>query len=300
MVSEEYRVFQKQMAEALAAAPPPETLADRRARMETGMGSLPLAPGVEADQLDADGVAVVRCRRAEAVDDPVVLYFHGGGYRLGSARTYRAYGSRLALAAAATVILVDYRLAPEHRFPAAVEDALRSWQWLLSTGVAPGRSVVAGDSAGGGLAAALLVAARERGLPLPAGAVCLSPWADLRNQSASYARCADSDELFSKQSADEAAALYLDGADPAHPLASPALAAWDGLPPLLIQASSDEVLADDATALARAARAGGVDVERHEWDGMPHVWQLHYPAFPEAVEAVRQVARFVARVTAGT
>jgi acetyl esterase/lipase len=157
--------------------------------------------------------------------------------------------------------------------------------------------VIGGDSAGGGLAAALALRARDEGLPLPAGVVCLSPWADLTNRAGSYTRCAESDVLFSKMSADEAAGLYLNGADPSDPMASPVRGDWAGLSPLLIQASECEVLVDDATGLADEARRAGVDVELHLYPDMPHVWQMHYPLFPEAVQAVDQVCEFVARVT---
>ena len=269
--------------------------------IESAMGARPLADGVEAEELDADGVLVVSCRRRDSgKDEPALLYFHGGGYRMGSARSFRAYGSQLAAACAAEVLLVDYRLAPEHPFPAAVDDALRAYRWLLAREGGPHRIVFAGDSAGGGLVAALLLRARDDGLPTPAGAACLSPWADLANASASYGSNSDSDALFSKSAADEAAGLYLQGADPTDPVASPVRGDWAGMPPLLIQASEDEVLRDDATALADAARRAGVDVELHLYPGMPHVWQLHYPAFPEAVEAVGQLSSFVNRATASS
>jgi acetyl esterase/lipase len=195
------------------------------------------------------------------------------------------------------VVSVEYRLAPEHPFPAAVDDALVAYRWLLGDQRPADRVVVGGDSAGGGLAAALALRAGNEGLPLPAGVVCLSPWADLTNTAGSYTRCAESDALFSKLSADEAAGLYLQGADPADPLASPLRGDWRGMPPLFIQASQCEVLADDATGLAGNARRAGVDVELHLYADMPHVWQMHYPIFPEAVQAVDQVGAFVARVT---
>jgi epsilon-lactone hydrolase len=301
MVSDEFRAFQAQMASVTAGAQP-ESLAERRERMESVMSRLPVADGVKATAHDAGGVGVISCRRDEGRDDPTLLYFHGGGYRLGSAASYRAYGSHLARACSARVVLVDYRLAPEHHFPAAVDDALASYQWLLgderSPGpVAPDRVVVGGDSAGGGLAAALGLRVRDEGLPLPAGVVCLSPWADLTNTAGSYARCAPTDALFSKASADEAASLYLDGADPAHRLASPRLGDWLGMPPLFIQASECEVLTDDATGLASRARRAGVAVELHLYRDMPHVWQVHYPIFPEAVQAVDELGAFIARVT---
>jgi acetyl esterase/lipase len=296
MVSDEFRTFKAQMEAAMTGAQP-ASLAERRERMETTMSRLPLADGVTATALDAGGVALISCARDGGADDPVVLYFHGGGYRLGSAASYRAYGSHLARAASARVVLVDYRLAPEHPFPAAVDDAMVAYRWLLAQQAAPERVVVGGDSAGGGLAAALALRARDEGVPLPAGVICLSPWADLTNTAGSYTRCADSDALFSKLSADEAAGLYLDGADPTHPLASPLRGDWLGLPPLFIQASECEVLTDDATGLATNARKAGVEVDLHLYPDMPHVWQTQYPIFPEAVEAVDQVGAFVARVT---
>jgi epsilon-lactone hydrolase len=301
MVSDEFRAFQTQMAAAVTGAQP-VSLVERRERMEMTMSRLPLAEGVTATPHYAGGVGLISCSRDDGPDDPALLYFHGGGYRLGSASSYRAYGSHLARACGARVVLVDYRLAPEHHFPAAADDALAAYRWLLgdarSSGrVAPDRVVVGGDSAGGGLAAALALRARDEGLALPAGVVCLSPWADLTNCAGSYTRCAGSDALFSKASADEAAGLYLDGADPRQPQASPLFGDWSGLPPLFIQASESEVLVDDATGLADNAGGAGVDVELHLYSDMPHVWQIHYPLFPEAVQAVEQVRDFVVRVT---
>jgi len=315
MASDEFRAFQAQMAAAMAAAPPPTALAERRQRMEEAMSQLPLAEGVRASSLNAGGVTIVSCIPEGGADQPSLLYFHGGGYRLGSAATYRSYGSHLARACSARVLLVDYRLAPEHPFPAAIDDAVLAYRWLIDQGGRSGQLpaseeiraseeitaseeiVVGGDSAGGGLAAALVLRAKEEGLPLPSGVLCLSPWADLTNGAGSYVRCAPTDALFSKMSADEAAGLYLAGADPAQPYVSPIRGDWSGLPPLLIQASDCEVLTDDAVALAESARTAGVDVELHLYPEMPHVWQLNYPRFPEAVEAVDQISAFVARVT---
>jgi epsilon-lactone hydrolase len=296
MVSDEFRAFQAQMA-AVTAGTQPLSLAERREGMEAAMSRLPLAEGVTATPLDAGGVRVISCTREQGQGDPALLYFHGGGYRLGSAASYRAYGSQLARACSVRVVLVDYRLAPEHPFPAAVDDALTAYTWLLDDRDSTGRIVIGGDSAGGGLAAALALRARDEGMPLPAGVVCLSPWADLTNSASSYTRCAQTDALFSKSSADEAAGLYLQGSDPAQPLVSPVRGDWHGLPPLLIQASECEVLADDATGLADRARLAGVEVELHLYADMPHVWQMHHPIFPEAVQAVDQVGAFVARVT---
>jgi len=292
MASREFREHQARLA-AQPQTPPPASLAEYRARIDASMGALPLESGVSERPLDLQGVAAIELVRAGGERDPVLLYFHGGGYRIGSARAYRAYGSRLARACRARVALVDYRLAPENPFPAAVEDAVRAYRGLLERGDAPAQIVAAGDSAGGGLCAALGVAlARER-LPLPAGAICLSPWVDLTNRAASYRSNAASDLLFGLKQAEEAAALYLGGRDPSDPLASPLFADWSGMPPLLIQVGDIEVLLDDARALAERARSAGVAVRISVYSEMPHVWQLAYPAFPEAVRAVEEIAAFV-------
>jgi acetyl esterase/lipase len=298
MASPEYDAFAARMA-AAPPPPPPADLNELRARIETAQGALPLADGTHATEVDADGVLCVLCERDDgADDDPLFLYFHGGGYRLCSARAYRAYGSHLAKATGSRVLVVDYRLAPEHPFPAAVDDAMTVYRWALAQGNDPGRIVAGGDSAGGGLTAALMLSARDAGLPQPAGGVLLSPWADLRNTAPSYAANAATDSMFTKDTADLAAGLYLGGHDAADPLASPALADWHGLAPILIHVSAAEVLRDDAAAVAAAASAAGVSVVHEEYPEMPHVWQLFYPAFPEAVDSVDKVGAFIASVTA--
>jgi acetyl esterase/lipase len=292
VASREFHAYQARAA-AQPQPPPPASLAELRARIDAALGSVPLEPGVAARPVSAAGVPLVGLERAGGERDPVLLYFHGGGYRIGSAHAWRAYASRLAAGCRLRVWLVDYRLAPEHPFPAALEDALRAYRWLLAQGETPARIVLGGDSAGGGLAAAALVAlARER-LPLPAGAACLSPWADLTNRGASYRTRAHTDKLFGHKQAEEAAALYLAGHPASDPLASPVFADWTGMPPLLIHAGDLEVLLDDARALAERARAAGVDVHLSVYPEMPHVWHLAYPAFPEAVQAIDELAAFV-------
>jgi len=296
MASSEYDAFRARMA-AQPAPPPPASLDELRQRIDASMGQLSLAEGTSASVVDAGGVRAQLCRRDGGEGDPTVVYFHGGGYRMASALAYRSYGSHLARACRAQVLLVDYRLAPEHAYPAAVHDAVSSYRWVLDGGARASRVVVAGDSAGGGLAAALPMALRAEGLPQPAGVVCLSPWVDLTNTTASFGYNAARDQMFSKTSADQAAELYLAGQDPKDPLVSPLFGDWSGLPPMLIQVGSGEVLLDDAARLAELVEGAGVAVERHVYEEMPHVWQLNYPAFPEAVAAVEEIARFVQRVT---
>jgi epsilon-lactone hydrolase len=296
MASKEFTAFQERMA-AAPAAPPPASIQELRDRIDATMGNLPLAEGTSAKEVDAGGVHSILCSRDEGADDPLFLYFHGGGFRIASALAYRAYGSNLAKACRTRVLLVDYRLAPEHPFPAAVDDAVAAYRWALDEGNAPERIVIGGDSAGGGLTASLLLAAKEQGLPLPAGGVCLSPWVDLTITAASYDTRKDTDKMFGRDAALQARELYLGDRDPTDALVSPVFGQWAGLPPLLIQVGDTESLLDDAAQLAAVASSAGVDVEHHVYEDMPHVWQLNYPAYPEAVAAVEQIAGFIGRVT---
>src|SRR3954447_4411989 len=191
----------------------PAALLQQRAHIDAAMGRLPLAAGTTATAVDAGGVPAILCMRDGGESDRLLVYFHGGGYRLGSALAWRAYGSHLAAACRARVLVVDYRLAPEDPFPAAVDDAVAAYRWTLDHAAGISAVIVAGDSAGGGLAAALVLAASRGGVALPAGAVCLSPWADLTNTAATFTSNALRDALFSKSAADEAAALYLGDGD---------------------------------------------------------------------------------------
>lgn len=295
MVSQAFLEFQARVRAAERPAPP-ATLEERRAQAEAALAA-PLAEGVRAEDVEINRVSCIALRRDVIPDLPLVVYFHGGGYRMGSAQAWRAFCSHLVVACRARVLNVDYRLAPEVPFPGAVEDAVAVYRGLLDGGEEPGQIVLAGDSAGAGLAAATLLSGRERGHPPPAGVVCLSPWADLTNRAETFASCAASDQLFSRAQADEAALLYLAGADPEQPLASPVFGDWRGMPPVLIHVGSVEVLLDDAKNLAATARAAGVDARLSIYPEMPHVWHLSYPAFPEAVQAVEEVAAFVREVT---
>lgn len=278
--------------------PPPADIAEQRSRIDEAMAQLPLAEGTVAEPFVRSGVPGIECRPVDvAVDAPIVLYFHGGGFRIASALAYRSYGSHLAAVLGARVLLVEYRLAPEHKFPKAVDDCFAVWESLLAEGIDTGRIVIAGDSAGGGLAASVTMHALADGV-LPAGVICCSPWVDLTITADTYDTNAESDMLFSRTSAEEAAPAYLGGADPMNPIASPLFGDWDGAPPLLILVGDAEVLIDDSRKLAEVAKAAGVDVTLSIYPEMPHIWTMSYPAFPEAVEGVTEMAEFVARVTA--
>ena len=297
MASKEFHAMQEAMA-SRPVPPPPADIAEQRSRIDEAMAQIPLAEGTVAEPFVRSGVPGIECRPVDVADDaPIVLYFHGGGFRIASALAYRSYGSHLAAVLGARVMLVEYRLAPEHKFPKAVDDCFAVWESLLAEGIDTGRIVIAGDSAGGGLAASVTMHALADGV-LPAGVICCSPWVDLTITADTYDTNAESDKLFSRTSAEEAAPAYLGGADPMNPIASPLFGDWDGAPPLLILVGDAEVLLDDSRKLADVAKAAGVEVTLSVYPEMPHIWTMSYPAFPEAVEGVTEMAEFVARVTA--
>jgi phosphinothricin tripeptide acetyl hydrolase len=227
--------------------------------------------------------------------DAVVLYLHGGGYCIGSLDSHRGLGARIAVAAGCPVVTLDYRLAPEHPFPAAVEDAVGAYADLLALGVSPDRLAVAGDSAGGGLTMATLLALRSAGSPLPAAAVCLSPWVDLTQEAASFAEVGALDPMVSKSGLDLMAQAYLGETEPRAELASPLFAEdLAGLPPVLIEVGEREVLIDDATGLAERLGAAGVPVSLTVWPEMIHVFQA-FPGslLPEADRSIAAVGSFL-------
>jgi acetyl esterase/lipase len=222
-----------------------------------------------------------------------LVYFHGGGYIGGSVETYRRTTFALARAARARVFALDYRLAPEHRFPCAVEDGLAAYRYVLGEGKGAGRVAFVGDSAGGGLLLATMLAARAAGLPLPSAGVCYSPLTDLASTGGSLdtndRRCA----MFYGDSLRRAAPIYLGGADAREPLASPLYADLAGLPPLQIFVSTSETLLDDALRLAEKAKAAGVLVDLQVWKNLPHVWPIFAGQLPEARRALRLTAEFI-------
>jgi len=283
---------------ALRAAPHPadETLEQRRAGFVLAMGrELPAGTRTTATTLGGrPAVDVVPGGPTGDTREPgVLLYLHGGGYLLGSAETHAGLAAQLAQRAGVPAVLLDYRLAPEHPFPAAVDDALAAYRELLERGTSPARTVLAGDSAGAGLAVATLVAARRAGLPLPAAAVLFSPFADLTLSGDSIDALAATDPLFTRASLQEYVTAYLAGQDPADELASPGLADLHGLPPLLIQVGAHEVLLDDAVRLAARAGAADVDVTLEIVAGVPHVFQNRFGELDDADAALDRAGRFL-------
>jgi len=241
------------------------------------------AGGVDAEWLDGPGARA----------DHVVLYLHGGGYVLGSVNSHRDMIARLSAASAARALALNYRLAPEHPFPAAVDDAVSAYRFVLAQGIAPGRIAIAGDSAGGGLAAATLLAIRDQKLPLPAAGVLLSPWVDMEGIGESMNGGVSDDPMVAKHLIASMAPPYLNGADPRTPLAAPLYADLRGLPPLLIQVGRRETLLDDSTRFAQRARQAGVDLTLEVWPGMIHVWQIFASELSEGREAVARIGEYL-------
>ena len=290
------------LVEMLRSAPPvPQDMEipERRQHMEELTRAAPLPEGTRTTAVDAGGVPSEWVEVPGATGEATILYLHGGGYTIGSVRTHRALVARLAAASGARGLIVDYRLGPEHPFPAAVDDALAAYRWLVRGGTDTRRIVVAGDSAGGGLTVALLVALRDAGDPLPAAGVCISPWTDLACTGASMTTCAARDPMVQRDGLLGMAAAYLAGQDPRSPLASPIHADLRGLPPLLVHVGTAETLLDDATRLAERARAAAVAVDLEVWDDMVHVWHAFAPLLPEADEAIAGIGVWVRRTLRG-
>ena len=271
------------------------SLAESREKFRVMERLVPPPPrGTETERVDAGGVPADSITRPASLHNRDVLYLHGGGYRVGSPVTYRHFTWRMADAACARVLIIDYRLAPEHPFPAALDDALAAYRWLLRQD--PKEIVVMGDSAGGGLTLALLMKLRDEGLRLPDAAVALSPWTDLALTGASLEENATADPMINAVDLPQAAADYLAGTDPRNPYVSPIYGDPTGLPPVLIQVGGDEILRDDADRMAGKLRAANPQSELQVWPLMPHVWQAYAPVMPEARRAIAEIGGFVRRI----
>ena len=262
-----------------------------RAMFEEMVALFPLPEGVSSTPVDAGGIPAEWIRAAGASDKQTTYWLHGGGYCIGSRNTHRALLASISAASGARVFAIDYRLAPEHPFPAAVEDAVSGYRWLLSTGVDPEQITIGGDSAGGGLTVATLVALKDAGIPLPAGAMCISPWTDMALTGESLVSKADADPM--TDGIERVRDAYVGSADPRAPLASPIYADLSGLPPMLIQVGENEVLLSDSTLLAERAEAARVDVTLEVWPEMFHVWHFFAAMLPEGQQAIDRIGEWV-------
>lgn len=275
--------------------------------LDANMGKRRIARGVDCvDEVIRAGVGETRlevpalwCCPRDSAEHASILYLHGGGYLFGSPRSYRAFASHLAKRAVMPVLLPDYRLAPENPFPAAVDDALASYRWLLRQhdGDAS-RIVVAGDSAGGGLSLSLMHALIAEGVALPAAVMALSPYTDLAATGESLEENSRRCAMFTADGIRRAARLYLAGAEAELPLASPLYGDFDGFPPLWIALSDTEVLRDDGLRVADKADRAGVTVQLQVWRDQPHVWPIFHPMIPEAGRSINDLAAFARRSVA--
>jgi len=270
------------------------TVAQMRGDWDAAFGGT-TAP-VACEKIIAGGVDGEWISPANAPKDKAILYFHGGGFRIGSVASHRDLIAQIALASGCRVLAINYRLAPEHRFPAALDDALAAYDWMLDLGLKSDNVAFAGDSAGGNLALAAMLALRERRLPLPVSGVLMSPWTDLAATGASYVTRAEADPIHQRPMILALAKNYLGGqGDPCDPLVSPLYGDLRGLPPLLIQVGDRETVLDDAVVFADKARAASVAVDLQVWDGMIHVFQMFGAELPEAHRAIADTARFLDR-----
>ena len=276
-----------------ASEPPDVPLSVQRQEWEAAAAQAPLPSGVTVSPVDAGGVAGVWVSSPEADEQAALLYVHGGGFTTGSSVTHRELAARLCLASGVRVLLIDYRLAPEHPFPAGLEDVAASYRWLLARGLRPEQIAIGGDSAGACLAVAALVRLRERDVDLPAAGVLISPWLDLGLTGPSLQSRAAIDPLCSRVSLSRAAEAYLAGADPAAPLASPLYADFLDFPPFLVQVGDHEVLLSDSTRFTERARAAGVEVELEVWEELWHVWHGWAGALPEGRRAIDRIGGFL-------
>lgn len=257
--------------------------------------TFPTAADVTREKVSANGIPAEWSSTPNAVSDRVIMYVHGGGYVIGSVASHRHLVTELGRAARTRTLSLDYRLAPEHAFPAAVDDALSAYRYLLAQGHEPGNIAIAGDSAGGGLTVATLLAIRDAGLAQPACGFCISPWVDLEAIGNSMTTQAARDPMVQKDGLLGMAAAYLNGANPRTPLAAPLYADFSGIAPLLIQVGAAETLLDDSTRLASAAGAADVEVNLQIWPEMIHVWHFFHPMLGAARQAIASAGDIIAK-----
>lgn len=292
MISPQAERMKQQLAE-FAARLAGQNVAGMREVFRTFSSGTTRPPGVAWTRIDAGGVPGIWADADGGALNRAILYLHGGGYVMGDAQAYRYFTGHLARAAGCRVLSVDYRLAPEHPHPAAVQDAVRAYRWLLQQGWEPAHLAIAGDSAGGGLSLATLLALRDQGMPLPAAGLALSPWTDLEATGTTMTSNAPHDVMIQRPALLALAGLFLNGHDPREPHASPLHGDFTGLPPLYIQVGGQETLLDDSRRVADSARKAGVAVTLEIFPHMQHVFQAGVGTVPEADDAMRRIGTYL-------
>tara|TARA_R110000868_G_scaffold100912_6_gene277757 strand:+ start:8148 stop:9059 length:912 start_codon:yes stop_codon:yes gene_type:complete len=281
--------------EFLANSNFPQDTAELRAAYDAMGDMFPPASDVTLEKVSANGVPAEWSSTPTANQDRVILYVHGGGYVIGSVASHRHLVTELGRASGTRTLALDYRLAPEHPFPAAVDDAMAGYKFLLAQGFAPGNIAIAGDSAGGGLTVATLLAIKDAGLDQPACGFCISPWIDLEALGNSMVTQAALDPMVQKDGLLGMAAAYLNGSNPRAPLAAPLYGDFRGIAPLLIQVGAAETLLDDATRLASVAGAADVEVNLQVWPEMIHVWHFFHPILGAARHAIKGAGEIISK-----
>ncbi len=281
----------------LASRPRPTSVAERRDRLDALGAAYRTAEDIRLESVSADGVPAEWSVAPGADASRVLLYLHGGGFSVGSIVSHRAMVTETGRAAQARTLAIDYRRTPEHPFPAALDDALQAYRWLLAQDVQPGRIAIGGDSAGGGLTLAVMVALRDSGLPLPACGWCISPWVDMEARGESYASKAAIDPMISREYILELAEWYLGGTAPRTPLAAPLHANLKGLPPLLIQVGTAETLFNDSIQIAERAGLADIQVTLEVWPHMIHAWPLFYQQLTDGRRAIATAGSFIRAAT---
>lgn len=291
-MNEQVEMFKGLLAERLGESRGDRRIAQMREGYEALGGAFPPGDDWSCQRENIRGIPGELSHCGGAARN-IVLYLHGGGYVIGSLVTHRGLVANVARATGGKVLAIDYRLAPEHPFPAAVEDAVTAYRWMLENDYDSSSIVIAGDSAGGGLAVATLLKLKQEGLPLPAAGVCLSPWVDMEAVGESMDSRASLDPMVQREGLLDMAGAYLAGANPQDPLAAPIFGDLGGLPPLLVQVGTAETLLDDARRLANRAISCGVDVEYQEWPDMIHVFQHFAAMLSDGLRAIERIGAFV-------
>jgi monoterpene epsilon-lactone hydrolase len=289
-----------QLRSVIAARPRATEIAQMRLDSDARGRAFGLASDVTVQPVTSDGVKAEWTSTPDADPSSAILYLHGGGYVICSLDSHRHLAAEVGRASGARTLAVDYRLAPEHPFPAAVEDTVAAYRYLLNSGMQPKRIAFSGDSAGGGLVVGALLAIREAGLPLPACGWCISPWVDMEALGESFTDRAAADPTVQKATIQMMAQYYLGSADPRHPHAAPIYGDLSGLPPLLIQVGAAETLLDDSVALARKAGAADVFVDLQIWPEMIHIWHIYFPMLSAGRRAIAAGGSFVSNAIRGT
>lgn len=277
----------------LRSRPRPDSVAERRRALDALSELYALAPDVRVEPVDANGVAAEWTITPGADPSRVLLFLHGGGFSVGSLVSHRHMVAEVGRASGGRALALDYRRTPEHPFPAALDDTMAAYRYLLDQGIAPANIAIGGDSAGGGLTIAALVSIRDAGLPPPAGGWCISPWVDMQALGESMETKAADDPMISRAYILQLAGWYLGAADPRTPLAAPLYADLAGLPPLLVQVGTAETLLDDATRFVARAAAADVRVTLEVWPRMIHAWHLFYQQLEDGRRAIASAGAYI-------